>query len=151
MSKNTPKDKKAEVLDNADQFKALYGSSTLPGHIVIDEGKEVQLGAVVSAAFERSGLTVDLWNAMSEIERDGLLNYEIELMKSDGNSDSAEEKKPVAIKTTTAPTPELIALKLTAAVAIDGQVFRKDSVVHLTETEAKRLLHRGKAELATEE
>jgi hypothetical protein len=65
--------------------------------------------------------------------------------------DAPEDNQPVAIKTTVAPTPELIALKLTAAVAIDGQVFRKDSIVHLTETEAKRLLHRGKADLASEE
>lgn len=40
-------------------------------------------------------------------------------------------------------------LKLTSAVAIDGQICRKDSLVEVSEAEAKNLLARGKAEVAT--
>lgn len=42
-------------------------------------------------------------------------------------------------------------LKLTSAVAIDGQIARAGSLVELDEATAKNLLHRGKAVLATEE
>lgn len=42
-------------------------------------------------------------------------------------------------------------LKLTSAVAIDGQISRAGSLVEVSEPEAKNLLHRGKAVLATAE
>lgn len=40
-----------------------------------------------------------------------------------------------------------IVLKLTSAIAVDGEVMKKGSLVEVTEAEAKNLLHRGKAEL----
>lgn len=40
-------------------------------------------------------------------------------------------------------------LKLTSAVAIDGQISRAGSLIEVSEAEAKNLLHRGKAVLAT--
>lgn len=46
--------------------------------------------------------------------------------------------------------PESVFLKITSAVAIDGQIARKDSIVEVTESEARNLLGRGKAVLATE-
>ncbi|USZ80535.1 hypothetical protein MQ4_06 [Serratia phage MQ-4] len=40
-----------------------------------------------------------------------------------------------------------IVLKLTSAIVVDGEVMPKDSLVELSEAEAKNLLHRGKAVL----
>lgn len=45
---------------------------------------------------------------------------------------------------------KIITLKLSAAVAIDGQVVRAGTLVEMIEAEAKDLLRRGKAVLATE-
>lgn len=42
-------------------------------------------------------------------------------------------------------------LKLTSAIAVDGQILRAGSLVELSELEAKNLLSRGKATLATVE
>lgn len=42
-----------------------------------------------------------------------------------------------------------IFLVLTSAIAIDGGICRKDSLVEVSELEAKNLLSRGKARLAT--
>lgn len=58
----------------------ILGSSTLPALILIAQGKEVQLGDVVNAAFTRSGLSVEDWDAQDEATRDGLLNAEIEII-----------------------------------------------------------------------
>jgi hypothetical protein len=44
-----------------------------------------------------------------------------------------------------------IYLRLTSAIAIDGGICRAGSIVEVSELEAKNLLHRGKAVLATEE
>lgn len=41
-------------------------------------------------------------------------------------------------------------LKLTCAIAVDGQVLRPGTLVEMSEAEAKNLLGRGKAVLATE-
>jgi hypothetical protein len=43
-----------------------------------------------------------------------------------------------------------IFLVLTSAIAIDGELVRAGSLVEVSELEAKNLLHRGKARLATE-
>ena len=42
-------------------------------------------------------------------------------------------------------------LKLTCAIAIDGQIHKAGSLVEVSEAEAKNFLHRGKAVLATAE
>jgi hypothetical protein len=42
-------------------------------------------------------------------------------------------------------------LKLTCAIAIDGQIHKPGSLVEVSEAEAKNFLHRGKAVLATAE
>lgn len=44
---------------------------------------------------------------------------------------------------------KLFTLKLTSAIAIDGEVLTKDTLVEVEEALAKNLLHRGKAVLAT--
>ena len=46
---------------------------------------------------------------------------------------------------------KLFTLKLTSAIAIDGEVLTKDTLVEVEEALAKNLLHRGKAVLATAE
>lgn len=42
-------------------------------------------------------------------------------------------------------------LKLTCAIAIDGQIHKPGSLVEVSEAEAKNFLHRGKAVVATAE
>jgi hypothetical protein len=42
-------------------------------------------------------------------------------------------------------------LKLTSAIAIDGQIHKAGALVEVSEAEAKNFLHRGKAVLATAE
>lgn len=42
-------------------------------------------------------------------------------------------------------------LVLTSAIAIDGQICRKGSLVEVSDLEARSFLHRGKARLATAE
>lgn len=54
--------------------ETLNGSNTLPATKEIAAGHTVQLGEVVMAAHQKSGLSVEAWNALSEDERDGLLN-----------------------------------------------------------------------------
>lgn len=41
-----------------------------------------------------------------------------------------------------------IAIKITSAIVLGGEVVRPDTVITVTEREAKNLLQRGKAELA---
>ncbi len=53
--------------------ETLNGSNTLPALIEIADGKSVQLGDVVRQAFEKSGMSVEAWNALAETDRDGLL------------------------------------------------------------------------------
>lgn len=48
-------------------------------------------------------------------------------------------------------TPKTFFLKLTACLAIAGEVCKPGTIVELLEHEAKDLLNRGKADLATEE
>lgn len=47
--------------------------------------------------------------------------------------------------------PESYLLKLTQAIVMDGAIVRPGRLVEVTEAEAKNLLARGKAELATED
>jgi hypothetical protein len=84
-----------ETVDDEDDDQALLGSSTLPGIIVIAEGVEMQLGDIVGKAFEVSGLTTDEWNALTDEERDELLNEQITIQKS-----LAEDKAKSAANTT---------------------------------------------------
>lgn len=43
-----------------------------------------------------------------------------------------------------------VILKLTSAIVVAGQVIRPGNLVEVTESEARDLLHRGKAVVATE-
>lgn len=62
--------------------EVLNGSNTLPAIIEISGGNNVQLGDVVQAAFTKSAISAEAWNALEEAERDRLLNEVIEDMKS---------------------------------------------------------------------
>lgn len=44
-----------------------------------------------------------------------------------------------------------IVLRLTSAIVVDGDVMKKDSLVEVSEAEAKNLLHRGKAVIHDEQ
>lgn len=61
---------------------ALYGSSVLPAEVEVGGPNPVQLGLIVASAHERSGFTVEDWNALTDEEREALLNAEVERLKS---------------------------------------------------------------------
>jgi hypothetical protein len=65
----------------APESQCLYGSSTLPSEIELAEDRFVTLSDVVAAAHERSGLTVEAWNAIPEAEREALLNAEVDVLR----------------------------------------------------------------------
>jgi hypothetical protein len=44
-----------------------------------------------------------------------------------------------------------VAIKLTSAIGINGDLYRAGSIVEVSDEAAKNLLHRGKGELATAE
>lgn len=73
--------------------ETLNGSNTLPALIEIAEGKSVQLGDVVGAAFDKSGLSVEAWNALAETDRDALLNQAIEVLKLAASVDAVEKSE----------------------------------------------------------
>jgi hypothetical protein len=75
---------------------ALLGSSVLPALIMISEGHEIQLGDVVQAAFERSGLTAEDWNAQDDAVRESLLNAEIEIIKATKEAEEKAESEKAA-------------------------------------------------------
>jgi len=81
--------------------ETLNGSNTLPALIEIAEGKSVQLGDVVRAAFEKSGLSVEAWNALAEADRDGLLNQAIEVMKLAAATNAVGNIPPLPAQTET--------------------------------------------------
>lgn len=47
--------------------------------------------------------------------------------------------------------PGSFVLKLTSAIAVDGEVMKAGSLIEVSEIEAKNLLSRGKAELHSEQ
>jgi hypothetical protein len=55
----------------------LFGSSFQPSHVAIG-GNQVQLGEAVAAAFAKSGLTGNAWNALDSAEREALIAAEID-------------------------------------------------------------------------
>lgn len=55
----------------------LYGSSLQPAVVMIG-GKEEALGVAVGAAFAKSGLTGNAWNALPDEEREKLIGVEID-------------------------------------------------------------------------
>jgi hypothetical protein len=50
----------------------LFGSSILPSVMYID-GEAIQLGTIVGRAHKESGLTVERWNALPELDREAKL------------------------------------------------------------------------------
>lgn len=44
---------------------------------------------------------------------------------------------------------QTVTLKLTAAIAVEGKLLKRNQLVEVSEQEAQSLLRRGKAELAT--
>lgn len=78
----------------------LVGSSNFDPVMEV-AGKEVQLGTVVAAAHAASGLSVEAWNALTETERDDLIEAELTRMEGDG----AEDEKPAGGQPVEAGTP----------------------------------------------
>lgn len=93
---------KGPVIEGSDSASpsmgVLLGTNVLPSLIEIG-GTEVQLGTVVSAAFTASGLTLEAWNVLEEVERDKLLVAQVEAMRADA---AAAEAAAVAEATAAA-------------------------------------------------
>ncbi|HEY1129136.1 MAG TPA: hypothetical protein VGF12_07015 [Roseateles sp.] len=97
----------------------LYGAD-LPALIEV-AGTEIQLGVVVSAAHEASGLTVDEWNALDEADRKARIESLIEAARTEAADEQA--KKDPAAKATEAEKPDysaMTAAQLRAALADKG-------------------------------
>lgn len=62
--------------------ETLNGSNILPADIQVGDDVTVTLGEIVAAAHQRSGLTVEAWNALDEPARDQLLTAEIDMTKA---------------------------------------------------------------------
>lgn len=78
----------------------LVGSSNFDAVLDV-AGKQVQLGDVVAAAHQASGLSVEEWNALTEPERDDLIEAELTRMEGEG----AEDEKPAGGQPVEAGTP----------------------------------------------
>ena len=73
----------------ASSAQVLLGTNVLPSLIEIG-GAEVQLGTVVARAFEVSGLTLEAWNGLEEVERDKLLVAQVEAMQAEADAAAVE-------------------------------------------------------------
>ena len=63
----------------------LIGTNILPALIEIALGKEVQLGEVVTKAHAKSGLSLEDWNALPEVDRDALLTAMVDELKAEAS------------------------------------------------------------------
>jgi hypothetical protein len=97
----------------------LLGSSFLPAMVDVGHGQEVQLGVIVTGAFNASGLSTEAWNGLAEDVREKLLALMVDLTA-----------RSVALKVEyerlLAPPPEgLIAFIGRSA---DGRPFRRRGI-----------------------
>lgn len=65
--------------DPDDDQKVLIGSGKQPSILYIDD-RHYQLGEIVRLAFEKSGLSVDAWNSLSEEHREQAIADQIDSM-----------------------------------------------------------------------
>lgn len=126
--------KKSNTAAQAEQKPAenageLYGSSTLPAIVEIGDMK-IELGALVAAAFAASGLTVQEWNALSEGNRDEILNNQIKLVEDNLAAIDQEELDQELGQDDEAPALEIPALP-----------FMANAPFALTRIEQVRSLH----------
>ncbi|MGC4409613.1 hypothetical protein D4A92_19730 [Rhizobium rosettiformans] len=82
----------AKKVAKSTEEETLNGSNTLPALIEIAEGQALQLGSVVGVAHTLSGLAVDAWNALSEVDRDERLNTVIADIKAAHAADALPEE-----------------------------------------------------------
>ncbi len=73
----------------------LVGSSTLPAQVELIDGVTVQLGEVVRAAHEGSGLSIEAWNDLDDTLREAKLADAVERLRSIAIAE-AEAKKAAA-------------------------------------------------------
>lgn len=76
-------EKTEATLPQLAEHEILNGSSFHPG-IVKVAGFELQLGQVVRAAWQKSGLTVEEWNALPNEARDAFIDAEIDVVEEGG-------------------------------------------------------------------
>jgi hypothetical protein len=110
------------------ETETLNGSNTLPAVIEIAAGHSVQLGEVVMAAHQKSGLSVEVWNALSEEERDGLLNT----MIADFKAEILVDALPADLKAGLTDAAAAVAQGVTAALqerSVEGQLMIAEQVL----------------------
>ena len=73
--------------------EVLIGSSIQPS-IVMVAGLEVQLGDVVKAAWQKSGLTVEEWNALDNDPREAFIAAEVDVLEQGGEQALEEDEVP---------------------------------------------------------
>lgn len=71
--------------------EVLYGSSVLPSMLDIG-GEQVQLGTLVAAAHQASGLTVAEWNELAAEVREELLADQLALMREHAEAKASAEQ-----------------------------------------------------------
>lgn len=72
------------------EYDILNGSSVQPA-IVKVAGFELQLGQVVRAAWQKTGFTVEEWNALSDEAREAYIAAEIDVVEEGGQATVAAE------------------------------------------------------------
>jgi hypothetical protein len=78
-------EKTEAALPQLSEGDILNGSSIHPG-IVKVAGFELQLGQVVRAAWQKSGLSVEEWNALPNEARDAFIDAEIDVVEEGGEA-----------------------------------------------------------------
>ncbi|WP_137136561.1 hypothetical protein [Rhizobium sp. FKY42] len=90
-NRSTPKSKEpapaaAPTPDQPDPgIVTLIGSNILPDQVEIAPGKSVPLGEIVAKAHEKSGLSIEDWNALPQADRDALLTATVDELKAEAS------------------------------------------------------------------
>ncbi len=74
---------------------ALTGSDKFGATIMLNDGREIQLGDAVRAALLATGLTPEAWNALEQPWRDAAIETAIEVMRAQNEETAAPIANPV--------------------------------------------------------
>lgn len=118
--------------DEPEVHTSLLGSSTLPAEIELADDRFVTLGDVVRAAFERTGLTLEHWNQLTDQVRDELLKAEVNFLKvgletTDEDDEAAEQREREESARALAEAEATAAAATAAAAAEAAKALEKDA------------------------
>lgn len=71
-----------DLAEGKAQAPELKGSTILPEQVELKGNKKVPVANVVKAAFKKSGLSAEEWNALDEADREAKLAAAVEEMKA---------------------------------------------------------------------